>query len=402
MLRGRESVVTVRKFDQMLIVADENIPYVEEAFVPLGEVRTAAGRALTRKMLQDAQVLLVRSVTTVGAELLDGTPVRFVATATIGTEHVDTAYLAERGIGFASAPGSNANSVAEYVVAALLVAARRLGWRLEGRSIGVIGVGNVGSLVVKNCRALAMTVLQNDPPLFEETGDPAYRPLEELFDCDILTLHVPLTTSGPYPTRHMADENFFKRMRPGSMFLNTSRGSVHDTAALQLSIEEGRLAATVLDVWEEEPDISCPLLEQVALGTPHIAGYSSDGKVRGVKMIYRAACEFLGVEPTWQPDLPPPPCPRLTVDAQGRDDEDVLREVVSQVYDIEADDRGLREMLCLPTQACSAHFDALRRDYPTRREFPNTTVEVVGGADRLLTKLSALGFRITPQAVGRP
>ncbi len=396
MLRSFESVATAGKDDEMLIIADENIPYVEQAFGHLGEVRAAAGRALSREMLKDAEVLLVRSATRVDPELLDGTLVRFVATATIGTEHVDTAYLGERGIGFASAPGANANSVAEYVVAALLVVAGRLGWRLQGRSIGIVGVGNVGSLVVKNCRALGMTVVQNDPPLLDQTGDPVYRPLEELFDCDVLTLHVPLTKSGRYPTYHLADEGFFSRLRPGWVFLNTSRGPVHDTQALIHSIRTGRLSATVLDVWEDEPNISTELLEKATVATPHIAGYSFDGKVAGVEMIYRAACEFLGVEPTWRPDLPTPPCPELAVDARGREDEDVLREVISQVYSIGADDEGLRQMLGLPAEVRARHFDSLRKNYPVRREFPNTTLEVVGGSATLRTKFAALGFRIRP------
>ena len=380
----------------MHIVADENIPLVREAFGSLGRVTTVAGRGLTRSALAQAEVLLVRSVTRVDPELLEGTPVRFVATATIGTDHVDTAYLRAHGIGFASAPGSNADSVAEYVAAALLVVARRLGLRLEGRSIGVVGVGNVGSRVVRKCRALGMTVLQNDPPRRDETGDPVFRPLEELLDCDFITLHAPLTRTGPYPTCHLADADFFSRLRPAAVFINTSRGSVHDNEALRLAITTGTLSAAVLDVWEDEPRISAELLREVTLGTPHIAGYSLDGKVRGVEMIYRAACEFLGVEPTWRPDLPPPPCPQVTLAARGREDEEVLGEVVSRVYDIEADDRALREMLGLPAEERPAYFDSLRRNYPVRREFPHTTVKLTGGAEALRDKLRGLGFRLTP------
>lgn len=219
----------------MRIVADENIPYVLEAFASLGEVTVLPGRGLTRAALADAEVLLVRSVTKVGPQLLAGSGVRFVATATIGTDHVDADYLREQGIGFASVPGSNANSVTEYVVAALLVVARRLGWRLAGRSIGVVGVGNVGSLVVEKCQALGLQVLQNDPPRFDAGGDAVFRPLPELFDCDIITLHVPLTPGGPYPTFHLADEAFFRNLRPGAVFLNTSRGSARHRGAARCS-----------------------------------------------------------------------------------------------------------------------------------------------------------------------
>lgn len=379
----------------MRIVADENIPYVREAFASLGEVATVPGRGLTRGALADAEVLLVRSVTKVGPDLLAGTAVRFVATATIGTDHVDTDYLRERGIGFASAPGSNANSVAEYVVAAVLVVARRLGWRLAGRSIGVVGVGHVGSLVVERCRALGLQVLQNDPPRFDASGDPVFRPLSELFGCDIITLHVPLTRDGPYPTFHLADEALFRSLRPGVVFLNTSRGAVHETGALSAALRESRLSAAVLDVWEGEPNISTELLEQVALGTPHIAGYSFDGKVRGTEMIYEAACEFLGVEPTWQPALPPAPLAHVSVNAAGREDEEVLRETVLRAYPIEEDDRDLRKLCDLPGAERPGYFDSLRKNYPVRREFPNTTVQLKGNY-HLENKLTGLGFRVTP------
>ncbi len=376
----------------MRIVADENIPYVHEAFTSLGEVTTVAGRNLTRSDLTETEVLLVRSVTRVGLELLEGTPVRFVATATIGTEHVDTDYLAERGIGFASAPGSNANSVAEYVVAALLILADRLGWRLAERSVGVMGVGNVGSLVVAKCRALGMRVIQNDPPRFGAEGDPVFRPLGVLLDCDVITLHVPLAHAGPYPTFHLADASFFSRLRAGAVFINISRGGVHETGALLDAIDAARLSATVLDVWEDEPNVSTDLLARVTLATPHVAGYSFDGKVRGVEMIYRAACEFLGAEATWQPDLPPPPVPALTIDASGREDEDVLRELVRQVYSIEADDERMRKLLELPAQDRAGYFDSLRKNYPVRREFQNTTVRLRGASPALRAKAVALGF----------
>jgi erythronate-4-phosphate dehydrogenase len=391
-LLKRRRAVAVR------IVADENIPYVREAFASLGEVTAVPGRGLTRAALTDAEVLLVRSVTKVGPELLAGTRVRFVATATIGTDHVDTNYLRERGIGFASAPGSNANSVAEYVVAALLVVARRLGWRLTGRSIGVVGVGHVGSLVVEKCRALELQVLRNDPPRFDATGDPVFRPLPELFDCDIISLHVPLTPSGPYPTFHLADEAFFRSLRPGAVFLNTSRGAVHETAALSAALRASRLSAAVLDVWEGEPNISAELLERAALATPHIAGYSFDGKVRGTEMIYQAACEFLGVEPTWRPALPPAPLAHLSVQAAGREDEEALREAVLRVYDIEADDRDLRKLLDLPSPERPRQFDSLRKNYLVRREFPNTTANLIGGPDSLRAKLTGLGFRVASRA----
>jgi len=183
-------------------------------------------------------------------------------------------YLRERGIGFASAPGSNATSVAEYVVAALLFVGHKHRITLEGRSIGIVGVGNVGGRVAARCRALGMRVVLNDPPLARATGDPSYRRLDEVTQCEFVTFHTPLTLEGPDRTFHLADQAFFDHLRPGTVLLNTSRGAVHESQALKAAMDRGLLRAVVLDVWENEPRIDAELLRRVDLSTPHIAGYS--------------------------------------------------------------------------------------------------------------------------------
>jgi len=380
---------------ELRVVADENIPFAREAFSTIGHVDLVPGRSLTAEMVRDCDVLCCRSVTRVGPDLLEGSRVRFVGTATIGVDHVDLDYLRRRGIAFASAPGSNANSVAEYVVAALLVLARRHDLRLEGRSIGVVGVGNVGSRVVRKAEALGMRTLLNDPPLARQTGEPRFLPLEAIFEADFVTLHVPLTREGPDPTWHMADAGFFARMRPEAFFINTSRGAVADTEALKQALRRRGLAGAVLDVWEGEPEIDAALLDMAEIATPHIAGYSFDGKVRATEMIYQAACRALGIEPTWRaaPLMPQPQHPRLVLDCSGLDEEDVLREAVLTVYDIEADDRALR---CGPSDpaARGAFFDHLRKTYPQRREFHNTTVVLRGGSPSLAAKFKGLGFTV--------
>jgi len=378
----------------MHIVADENIPYVREAFERIGEVITASGRSMTADLVREADVLLVRSVTPVNEALLGDSRVRFVGTATIGTDHIDEAFLSKRGIAFVAAPGSNANSVAEYVAAALLVVAGRGGWDLAGRHIGVIGVGNVGSLVVAKAEALGMRAILNDPPLARQTGDARYRPLDEALDADIVTLHVPLTREGPDATLHMVNDRFLGRLRAGAVLLNTSRGGVVDTAALRRALQTGRLEGAVLDVWENEPGIDLDLLRRVDLGTSHIAGYSFDGKVNGTQMLYKAVCAWLGWPADWRPVLPPPPVPAVTVRAEG---EDGLREAVLAVYDIERDDAALRGLLDLPAAERGPAFDRLRKDYPQRREFPNTTVTA---PERLRLALVGLGFRVAAGADG--
>jgi len=373
----------------MRIVADPNIPFVQEAFGPLGEVRLVPGREIKAEAVRDADALLVRSVTSVNAALLDGSPVKFVATATIGTDHIDEAYLSAKRIGFTSAQGSNANSVAEYVVAAMLEMARRRKFRLRDKILGVIGVGHVGSRVVRNAEALGMRVLVNDPPRARAKKTSPFVPLEHLLaEADIITLHVPLTRQGADATFHLFDKDrlsLLKNRQP--ILINTSRGAVVDNPALLKAIDGEWLGGVVLDVWENEPKISPELLEVVDLATPHIAGYSFDGKVNGTQMIYDALCDFFDIKATWQPALPPSPDPRIELTiSSGEDDEEVLRRVVHRLYDITADDAALRQNILT--------FDKLRAEYPVRREFFNTRLVLRGASEGLRAKFAALEFKM--------
>lgn len=393
--RPYQALRLVRRAPILKIIADENIPFAREAFCGLGDVTLIAGRDATPALLRDCDLFFCRSVTKVNRALLEGSRARFVATATIGFDHVDRDYLKQRGIAFASAPGSNANSVAEYIVAAMLVLARRGGFTLEGKTLGVVGVGNVGSRVVRKAEALGLRVLQNDPPLARQTGDRRFVPLEALLDADFLTFHVPLTKEGEDATVHMVDASFLRRMKPTAYLLNSSRGPVVATQSLKEALGERRIAGAVLDVWEGEPIIDLGLLAQVAIGTPHIAGYSFDGKVAATEMIYRAACEVVGVKPTWDPAaiMPPPGHPRLEIECAGRPNEDVLRDAVLTIYDIESDDRALRQSPQPPAER-GAYFDRLRKVYPERREFQNTALVLRGASEALKAKLAGIGFPV--------
>ena len=379
----------------MNIVADENIPFVKECFSSLGDVQTFPGRLITPETAADADCLLVRSITPVNEKLLAKSNVKFVATATIGFEHVAVDYLNKRGIGFASAPGSNSNSVADYLVAALLSVAKKHKITLAGKSIGVVGVGNVGSKVAKKCAALGMTVKLNDPPLARQTGDPKYRPLNELFDCDFITLHTPLTREGRDQTFHLADEFFFESLKTGCVFVNTCRGGVHDTAALKDAIKSKKLSAVILDVWENEPNIDCELLRLVDISTPHIAGYSLDGKIAGLIMIYNAARKYFKVEPkhTIADFLPPPKVPQITIDKIDTDEQSLLNETVRQVYAINRDDFNTREIAMVEPEKRAKFFDDLRKNYPVRREFQNTTVILKQPSPHLTDMLNGIGFK---------
>ncbi len=378
----------------MKIVADSKIPFVREAFADVAEVVALDTQAITRDAVCDADALLVRSETTVDNALLHGSSVRFIGTATIGTDHVDTDYLEQQGIGFASAPGSNANSVAEYIVTALLVLSQRLGFALEGRTLGVVGIGNVGSIVVKYGQALGMKVLQNDHPLARATGNPIYRSLDELMDADIITIHVPLTRGGPDKTYHLFDEQRIALMKKGGILINTARGGVVETDAIKKALRSHHLHAGVLDVWEKEPTIDTELLSLVTLGTPHIAGYSYDGKVNGTAIIHKAACNHFGWRSTWtarnalnQGAVAPITIPEGLSIVPG------LLAIIKRCYDIEEDDRALRRVVLLADSERGAYFRQLRVGYPVRREFSYHEVTLSESHSPLVGILKTVGFQ---------
>jgi len=379
------------------IVADENIPCVREAFSHLGKIRLLPGRAMNREALADAELLLVRAVTTVDKKLLHETAVRFIGTATIGTDHIDTNYLAQQGIAFTSATGSNANSVAEYVMAALVHHAVKYNLALNQLALGIVGVGHIGSRVAKMATGLGMRVLLDDPPLARQTGDPKFLPLDELMQADLVTLHTPLTHASEDATFHLFDKTRLEKMKRGSVLINTCRGPVIDTAALKEVLRSGHLAAAILDVWENEPEIDAELLALVEIGTPHIAGYSLDGKLNGTYQIYRAAGEFLGIAPQWRIEtaLPPIDEPRLRLETNFENKEKKLDKLIQCVYDIAADDRCLRESLNMNAAERSRYFDRLRRDYPIRREFYNYQMRGGMAEENLEHQIKALGFQLT-------
>lgn len=380
----------------MKIVADANIPFVERCFSSLGDVQVVPGRQITRGVVADADIVVVRSITPVNAGLLEGTAVKFVGTATIGFDHIDREFLAANNIGFASAPGSNANSAAEYVIAGLLDTAQKYDIDLDEKSIGIIGVGNVGSRVEKKAAALGMEVVLNDPPLERQTKDSKYRPLEELFDCDFITMHTPLTLEGIDKTYHLADRSFFESLKERCVFINASRGAVVETDSLKNAILSGRLRGVVLDVWENEPNIDLDLLKIVDIGTPHIAGYSLDGKIAGMIMIYNAVCEYFNLDTTFEARdfLPAPPIHELRVNVRQDRPIDILAGAAQKIYDIRRDDTRLRWIWEKPKHKRADYFDNLRKNYPVRRELHNTTVLLGAGDMEIERKLSGIGFNV--------
>ncbi|MBA4501176.1 4-phosphoerythronate dehydrogenase PdxB [Marinobacterium sp. 3-1745] len=374
----------------MTIVADENIPALEPLFQRFGTLRTCAGRTMGAEDLEDADVLLVRSVTRVDAKLLSDSAVRFVGTATIGMDHIDQAWLRQQGVGFSSAPGCNADSVVEYVLGSLLQLAFEQRFSLYDKVVGIVGVGNVGGRLQQRLQALGIQVLLCDPPRQQAEGGGFVSLDRVLADADIVALHTPLIQDGPWPTYHLLGRHNLNQLKPNAIVLNAGRGPVIDNRAL-LDIARMRADLTlVLDVWEHEPEVDPQLAARCAIATPHIAGYSLDGKIRGTWMLYCALCDHLGlpVETVLEEVLPP-----AQVRALEMSDEHDLLTPARLVYDPYRDDRAFRQMLKLPENARRLAFDRLRREYPERREYGTLRVEMAGAAAG--TRLRAMGFSMT-------
>jgi erythronate-4-phosphate dehydrogenase len=374
----------------MNIVVDANIPFAEKGFSIFGNVRVASGREIDHALVKDADMLLVRSVTRVDKELLHGTAVRFVGTATIGTDHVDTGYLAAQGIAFASAPGSNARSVAQYVASALVHVFEGDAENLSRKTLGVIGAGNVGSRVFSLARGLGMPCLVNDPPLQKKTGGEGFVSLEELVErSDIVTIHVPLVCSGDHPTFSLVDERFIETMKPSAMLINTSRGQVVKEAALRSL--RSRLGPVVLDVWENEPSISLETLALATIATPHIAGYSYDGKIRGARMLFEAAAGFLNCRVQWDTVVPGIDPGETIVDVRAA--KYPLSCALQSAYPIMDDDARLR--CIVDKNEPGAYFDGLRKKYPQRLEFEHFAVRCSFHQEKTCGQaLKALGFKV--------
>ncbi|WP_191486586.1 4-phosphoerythronate dehydrogenase PdxB [Pseudomonas sp. FEN] len=375
----------------MLIVADENIPLIDAFFAGFGEIRRLPGRGIDRAAVAEADVLLVRSVTQVSRELLEGSAVRFVGTCTIGTDHLDLDYFEQAGIHWASAPGCNARGVVDYVLGSLLTLAEIEGADLATRTYGVIGAGEVGSRLIKVLRGLGWRVLVCDPPRQASGAD--YVSLERIIEqCDVISLHTPLTRTGPQATWHLLDRQRLEQLKPGAWLINAARGPVVDNAALREVLLAREDLQAVLDVWEAEPEVDVALAELCVLGSPHIAGYSLDGKQRGTAQVYQAFCAFLGQTAEVRLDelLPEPWLAQVTLNA-GSDPAWALAMLCRGVYDPRRDDADFRRSLSGSVAEQKVAFDQLRKNYPERREIEGLPVKINGDDPALRELVLALG-----------
>ncbi len=355
----------------MRILADQNIPGLHDCFGHLGELRAVEGRRITPADLRAVDVLLVRSVTRVDAALLRNSPVRFVGSATAGLDHVDIDWLRAAGIAFAAAPGANANAVVEYVLAAIAAQPGILERLLAGGCAGIIGYGHVGQLLRARLSALGVASLQYDPWL-PAGAMPEPASLASVLACDVISLHTSLTRAAPWPSYHLLGHTQLAQLDAGSLLINASRGEVIDSTALQARLEAPAAPRCVLDVWEFEPEVSPTLLERVAIGTSHIAGYSLDAKLTATRQLAQALQQELGAEDHVSPLTAVPETLQLPPHLRG---VDVLRWLCAARYDIHADDSRLREVVFgAPVEQARHAFDHLRKTYPVRRELAGSYV----------------------------
>ena len=374
----------------MKIVADNKIPFLRGALEPYAEVVYLPGKETTPEVVRDADALITRTRTICNEALLKGSKVKVIATATIGFDHIDTAWCEANGIVWRNAPGCNSWSVKQYITALLLTLARKHSLDLSKLTLGVVGVGNVGSKVAEAAGILGMRVLLNDPPRARKEGQEAFTDLSTLIArSDIITLHVPLEKSGPDATWHLFDAKRIATLRKDQILINSSRGPVVDNAALKEALKAGALRAAALDVWEGEPDFDRELQSLLDIGTPHIAGYSADGKANGTTAAVCTVAEVLGLplEDWTASGIPAPPqALEFSIDAKGKTTQEVLAEAVLHTYDISADSAAL--------SAEPGAFERLRGDYPIRREFTSFTVSIKDGTPEMADKLSRLGFKL--------
>lgn len=365
------------------IVADENIPFLYEFFGHLGEIIALPGRSMQANDLENADILLVRSVTKVNHQLIQDNKIQFVGTCTIGVDHLDRAFLQSKNIGFASAPGCNAGGVVQYVLSAL--AKIKPDW--INAKIGIVGCGNVGGRLYRALHAAGVNVCAFDP--FKDKTHFRMVTWDELLACEIICVHTPLTRAGDYPTLHMFNEAALDQLNPGTLLLNAGRGEVIDNQALLHRLQNQPDLSVVLDVWENEPDISTRLLKYISLGTPHIAGYSFEGRVNGSLMIHRALGNYLGVDAAVLDRH------ELAVMAHAMGELECINftemnATLLSIYDVTQDDIQLRELV-EREGTTRVGFDLLRKNYPKRRELSH--YEISPNAP-YIQSLRALGFAV--------
>lgn len=373
----------------MKIIVDDKIPYIKGALEPFAEVVYLSGKATTPQVVKDADALITRTRTICNQSLLQDSKVQIIATATIGFDHIDTDYCKSAGIEWTNAPGCNSWSVGQYVLAALYALANEKHFELAEKTIGIIGAGNVGTKVEKLCKAIGMNVLVNDPPRQRLEGPANFVSLETIQkEADIITIHTPLTYEGIDKTYHLIDEAFLANCAKEIFLINAARGEVLDTNAVNDAIMWATINEAIIDCWENEPDIDPILLDSAFIATPHIAGYSRDGKANGTSMSVQAVSRklALGIDNWTCSEIELPESPIIKINGEGKAEQEIISEAVLHTYPILEDSNRLKQSVLT--------FEKQRGDYPVRREFPAYTIKSTNIDDSILLVLKELGFDI--------
>lgn len=338
----------------MKIVIDDKIPYIKEVISQITDNAVyKKGADICNDDVKDADAMIVRTRTKCNRELLEGSSVKFIATATIGFDHIDTEYLKSAGITWMNCPGCNSGSVAQYLRSVLLLLKKEKGEKLNEMTLGIVGCGHVGQKVKAAAEQLGMKVLVNDPPRQDAGEEGDFVSINDIKKyCDVITFHTPMVKEGKYKTTHIADKDFFNTLSKTPYIINTSRGGVVDNAELLNALKEGKIKDAVIDTWENEPAINLELLEKIYIGTPHIAGYSADGKVNADNMVIEGLCQYFNIKKSFK--IEPPKLPK-----EIKFSED-FEERCLQLYNPLVDSKKLKSE---PDK-----FEELRGNYPVRRE----------------------------------
>ncbi len=372
----------------MKIIADDKIPFLKGVFEDICEIEYWPGAEIDKSKLQNADALITRTRTKCNVDSLEGTQVKMIASATIGFDHIDTSYCEANGIKWTNSPGCNAESVKQYIASVFGMLVIERGWILQGKKIAVVGVGNVGQRVAVLAEAIGMEVYRVDPPRSRKEQTEKFYALDEIIsEMDIVTFHTPLNRDGDDKTFHLCDERLLSKMKESTVVVNSSRGEVINGDDLKVALMEGVIDGAVLDVWENEPELDKQLLNKVWLSTPHIAGYSQDGKANGTMMSVQAISKqfSLGLD-NWTPsDLPEPKNSFISIDCQYLSDEQVLANAFISTYKIKEDDIRLRMNI--------KEFEKQRGNYPIRREFRAFEIELIRGTDSQVHLLEKFGFK---------
>jgi len=374
----------------MKIVADDKIPFLKGVLEPFAEVEYIPGHKIRNEHIKGADALIIRTRTICNKELLQHSKIKIIITATIGYDHIDTSWCEQNGIIWRNAPGCNSGSVMQYIGSALVYLSRQHTFHLKDKTIGIVGFGHVGTKVAKLAELLGMKIILNDPPRAREEASNRYFCFDDVMqNSDIITFHVPLNRSGVDKTVHLINRENVNRLKPGVCMINSSRGEVMDTVALKEAFMKNKISSAILDVWENEPDIDVDLLRLTDIATPHIAGYSADGKANGTAMAVQALSHFfqLGLDDWFPSFIPPPENKLISIDCQNKTVEQIVEEAIYATYDITTDEKALRQSV--------STFEKQRGEYPLRREYHAYKVQLKFSNQKIIDRIQNLGFDIS-------